>query len=434
MPQAAAVFSLLVSCFCALLWWQQRDALYAWAALGEALWAVTVADTVVETAPLPWPYWGLALLLLRALWAWSLYAIAEQVFGRRPAWERRSVMAVQAGVPLCMLAMVLLNSTQPLKVWYAINFATFVAVIVRLGWQSVRVPRAEHVLMVLTIAACLAASVRDAVAARWDATLYDESAWAKYVATLVGAAVMWIVSQRFSQARSEVLRLNTSLVERIELKERELRRSFESLSRSESERAVTAERARILRDMHDGVGASLASAMRQLESGQAAPREVAQTLRESLDHLKLSIDAMSLPPGDVNALLASLRYRLQPRIEGAGLVLRWHVDALPAWDGGTDAAMRHLQFVLLEAFSNALQHARATTLTLGARAERGRIEITLGDDGRGIESVPGSGLAGMRERARAIGAELAIRHGAPGTCVHLALPQVAPAAHGVSSA
>ena len=54
---------------------------------------------------------------------------------------------------------------------------------------------------------------------------------------------------------------------------------------------------------------------------QALPaEEVAATLRESLDHLKLSIDAMNLPRGDINGLLASLRYRLQRRIAQAGMV------------------------------------------------------------------------------------------------------------------
>ena len=56
---------------------------------------------------------------------------------------------------------------------------------------------------------------------------------------------------------------------------------------------------------------------------------MAATLRESLDHLKLSIDAMNLPGGDVNALLASLRYRLQRRIAqaiGAQLIVE---DAEP---------------------------------------------------------------------------------------------------------
>jgi signal transduction histidine kinase len=238
---------------------------------------------------------------------------------------------------------------------------------------------------------------------------------------LLGLTIMWVVSKRFRVARAEALQLQASLAERVEQKERELRESFERVSQLERARAVTAERERILRDMHDGVGANLATAMRQLQSGTAPAEEVAATLRDSLDHLKLSIDAMNLPSGDINALLASLRYRLEKRIAQAGLIVDWQVDELPHWDRGTDQSMRHLQFLLLEAISNALQHAQASTLTLAARSEEGSIEISVRDDGRGGCSDSGGGLQSMRARARSIGAHLAVEDAEPGTRVRVTL-------------
>jgi signal transduction histidine kinase len=235
---------------------------------------------------------------------------------------------------------------------------------------------------------------------------------------------MWVVSNRFRLARAEAPQLQESLAQRVQQKELELRESFERLSQLErAARAVTAERERILRDMHDGVGANLATAMRQLESGGGAGGEkfAALTLRESLDHLKLSIDAMNLPSGDVNALLASLRYRLQRRISQAGLTVDWQVDELPHWQQGTDQAMRHLQFLLLEAISNALQHAQASTLTLSARSEGAKIEISVRDDGRGGCPEASGGLQSMHQRAQAIGAELAVEDAKPGTRVRVRL-------------
>src|SRR6185436_5295542 len=85
----------------------------------------------------------------------------------------------------------------------------------------------------------------------------------------LGLTIMWVVSKRFRLARAEALQLQESLAQRVQQKESELRESFERLSQLERARAVTAERERILRDMHDGVGANLATAMRQLESGTA---------------------------------------------------------------------------------------------------------------------------------------------------------------------
>ena len=428
LPQAAAVFSLMVAGFCALLWWQQRDPLYAWAGLGEALWAVAVADTVIEAAPLPWPWWGLTVLMSRALWSWSLFAVAEQVYGQRPRAERMALLSLIASVPVLVVVAMLLRSSLPLVAFQIGHFVLWTVIMAGLLRRTLAGPTSERVLFLVAILACVLAGLRDMLAARWSTALYDESAWIKYVATLVGVTVMWIVSMRFRQARREVLQLNRSLSERVVQKELELRESFARLAEVERSRAVLAERERILRDMHDGVGAHLATAMRQLEGGRAPTEEVARTLRESMEHLKLSIDAMSLPPGDVNALLASLRYRLQPRIESAGVMLDWQVDPLPAWTGGHDGAMRHLQFLLLEAISNCLQHAAATRLTLSASHERGQIVLSLRDDGRGLGEVAGRGLRSMRERAAAIGAELLVAPATPGTDVRVLLPAATLAA------
>jgi hypothetical protein len=94
--------------------------------------------------------------------------------------------------------------------------------------------------------------------------------------------------------------------------ERELNSSCLRLEVLAREQERTVERTRILRDMRDmrdGVGSHISVAIRPLQSGRASEADVLQTLRDSLDQLKLTIDAMHLPPGDVTALLANLRHR-----------------------------------------------------------------------------------------------------------------------------
>jgi signal transduction histidine kinase len=197
--------------------------------------------------------------------------------------------------------------------------------------------------------------------------------------------------------------------------------SFARGGAREGARAVGAERERILRDMHDGVGAHLATAVRQLEGGRAPVKEVLQTLRDSMDHLKLSIDAMGLPRGDVNALLASMRYRLQPRIESAGLRVEWRVEPLPLWQDATDEGMRHLQYLVLEAISNTLQHADATVLRVRAAHGEFGTRIELEDDGSGLPRSNAIAPRSLDERARAAGAQVEVVDAKPGTCVRLVL-------------
>ncbi|MGH8189093.1 MAG: sensor histidine kinase, partial [Steroidobacteraceae bacterium] len=324
-------------------------------------------------------------------------------------------------VPFSVALSLAIDSPLPMRLLRAVMWSVWVGVSLRLFVELRKSATTERVLLSVGIATLGVAGLLDAIASRLVGSGFDEPLWARYVGVFLGLTIMWVVSKRFRLARAEAFNLQASLAQRVEDKERELRESFERLSQLERARAVAAERERILRDMHDGVGANLATAMRQLEGGAAPAEEVAATLRESLDHLKLSIDAMNLPSGDVNALLASLRYRLQRRITQAGLTVDWQVDELPHWEEGTDQAMRHLQFLLLEAISNALQHAAASTLTLSARSIDGAIEISVRDDGCGYSADADGGLQSMRDRAQAIGARLAIEDAAPGmrVCVKL---------------
>jgi signal transduction histidine kinase len=173
--------------------------------------------------------------------------------------------------------------------------------------------------------------------------------------------------------------------------------------------------------MHDGVGSHISSAIRQLQSGQSNPNEVLLTLQDSLDQLKLSIDALNLPPGDVTALLANLRYRLEPRFRAMGLTLEWAVvplENLARLDAG---AMRQLQYILFEAFSNVMQHAHASVLRIEATAPSVRIRIC--DNGCGFDATATQrkGLNSMQERAKAIGAQLHIRSRPGETVVEILL-------------
>jgi signal transduction histidine kinase len=120
-------------------------------------------------------------------------------------------------------------------------------------------------------------------------------------------------------------------------------------------------------------------------------------------------------------MLAALRYRLQPRMESAGLALVWEVEPLPLWRKGEDQAMRHLQFMLLEAISNVLQHAHASQLTLRSQMQGEAIEICVQDNGRGFAGESGRGLSSLHQRAALIKAGLNIESGSAGTAVNIRL-------------
>jgi len=211
---------------------------------------------------------------------------------------------------------------------------------------------------------------------------------------------------------------------RLFLQSQELSRVQAHMREGELEQSRALERTRILRDMHDGVGSHISTAIRQLESKLATSAEVLQTLRDSLDQLKLSIDVIHLAPGDITALLANLRYRLEPRFKTSGIALQWDVDGLAPLPGLDDKAMRHLQFMVFEALSNVLQHAHASCLIIELHATpQGHACLRVIDNGGGFDigHVKRRGLGSLHERAAAIGVTLRIASEPGQTVVEIVL-------------
>jgi len=230
-----------------------------------------------------------------------------------------------------------------------------------------------------------------------------------FIAPLLVATLGWLIAGDYARVQSDLKTLNTELTDRIRAKEMALRESFAKLAELEKERVLSQERTRIMRDMHDGVGMHLSSALRQIQSGRYGAALVEQTLRDSLDHLKLTVDSMNFHAGDVGALLGSLRYRLGPRLEAVGLNLRWDVPDLPSWPNGHVENLRHVQYIVFEALSNALQHTQATELWLSATSDAQHIEVSIIDNGVGYDPAQlsqGKGIRGMQQRADILGASL----------------------------
>jgi hypothetical protein len=310
-----------------------------------------------------------------------------------------------------------------LTTWYAALGLSFLGFGLWLIVRAVRTPS----WLLRSVAAAVIVNVfmglRDLYVFRIDPA-YPSNALMYYTSMLFGLSLGYVVIMRFHAASTQARELMQAMSVRIAARERELNSSYQRLEALAREQERTAERTRILRDMHDGVGAHISAAIRQLQSGRASGDEVLQTLRESLDQLKLTIDSMHLPPGDVTALLANLRYRLEPRFKASDVELQWDVDLVEPVRRLDAQAMRHLQFMVFEALSNVLQHAQASRLRIETTQSDLGVRLRIVDDGRGFDPHQSGrkGLASLRDRAKAIGASLQI-HSQPGrTVVDIVIP------------
>jgi signal transduction histidine kinase len=217
-------------------------------------------------------------------------------------------------------------------------------------------------------------------------------------------------------------------------------RRYAALYRRASDRLITAqedERKHLAADLHDGVGQAITALGLTLDAAETAlragdrPDEALETIRRAR-----ALTASTLE--DVRAVAFRLRpARLQETglvaalaelAAAAGIPVAFSAEPELVRPGLVDEAREVDAYrIAQEALGNAARHARASHVTLHvARVDR-RLRIEVTDDGIGFDprlvDARGLGLAGMRDRATAIGATLTVR-GRPGrgTLVRLDVP------------
>jgi two-component system, NarL family, nitrate/nitrite sensor histidine kinase NarX len=214
----------------------------------------------------------------------------------------------------------------------------------------------------------------------------------------------------------------------------------ERMIRSLEYKVVIQERARLAREIHDGLAQTLAylklqSAQMQSYLAQGDVSRLALVLKENYHALaeayldtRQAIDNLRLTPQDG---LETWIERITREFESAtGVTVDRHVEGLP--QGRTLLLSPEVQAQLIriiqEALSNVRKHARAQTVSLNLREWQGELVIEVVDDGLGFDAddvpeVSQHGLRGMRERAELIGADFQIIS-LPrlGTTVRLVLP------------
>jgi len=169
--------------------------------------------------------------------------------------------------------------------------------------------------------------------------------------------------------------------------------------------SIVAERRRILSDMHDSIGASLAVLISHLNPSGGDWIQLKRKATQILTELRLLVDSVGGQDTDINAVLASVRHRMQSGLEFAGIKVIWRVDQPPIILALTSQDALSLRLIIMEALSNVMHHSHANAVTLSATFDKAArlLAITVADDGCGFDaatSAEGAGLKNMQSRAK----------------------------------
>ena len=203
------------------------------------------------------------------------------------------------------------------------------------------------------------------------------------------------------------------------------------LAQGELKASIADERARIQRELHDGLGPSLASLVLSLDSLRTRAETQHVSVTQAVAELEgIKADARDII-GQIQGLVAQLR---PPVLDQLGLAeaVRYfaascsgatqvQVDAPPALPP-LPAAVEHAAYrIICEAITNSLRHAQARHCRVTLAATPPTLSLVVEDDGVGAPAAgrtPGLGLASMRARAEELGGSFGLTS-APGAGTHI---------------
>lgn len=200
--------------------------------------------------------------------------------------------------------------------------------------------------------------------------------------------------------------------------------------------AVSRERNRMARELHDTVAHTLSGLSVQLETVEAywdvdpqtshsMLHKALEATRVGLHETRRALKALRASPLDDLGLSLALRRMAESAVARANIHLDLAIpEQVPPLAPDVEQCIYR---VAQEAVANAIHHANARTLAVRMACQDGETRLVVRDDGIGFE-VPNAeqnghfGLAGIRERAQLAGGQLTIAsHPGSGTTVELVI-------------
>ena len=194
------------------------------------------------------------------------------------------------------------------------------------------------------------------------------------------------------------------------------------------------ERRRLRRELHDGLGPTLAGVTLGLHAARShvvsAPDEAERLLgtleaqvEQAVADVRRVVYGLRPPALDEFGLLRALQLQAS-QLQATAPSLRITLDSPEHGLGQLPAAVEVAAYrIACEALTNVVRHADATACSVRVQLN-GALELDIADNGHGLapDQCAGVGVLGMRERAAELGGQLGIDSDERGTVVRARLP------------
>lgn len=168
------------------------------------------------------------------------------------------------------------------------------------------------------------------------------------------------------------------------------------------------ERSRIMRDLHDDLGARLLSLVYATDTGTV--QEVARTALRDLHGL---VDTTAGKPANLLEVANSCEGEIRQRLTDSGIALDWQADPVSLDNEELSArAATNIARILREAISNIIKHANASKVEVQWNRGSDELSVRVSDNGRASSldgPGEGHGLKTMQVRAEDLGGRVECR-------------------------
>ncbi|UTD55335.1 MULTISPECIES: sensor histidine kinase [unclassified Halomonas] len=349
----------------------------------------------------PWPLSGTQAILKVSSIAFVFYVACFCMLLWRFA-ERRSPRlesSLWTSVAIASVALLYVPNSSLRPIVDVAVFLLFVILLLSVFIQfiifTVAYPRTERVIVSATLIIFALIMLHDLSLIFASAKSGELTMWAPY-ATLPAGVCMAVVLTLFSRRTIQRLTsFNAELESEVEAARQTLHKQMEEQQRLRIANSKLHERLKLGRELHDGLGSSLVSAIARMERHQGTSQHNTKTHRIALATLKLlrndlrhiidnaftSSQQASSEPGP---WIAPIRQRYSTLFDELDMRLIWCIPTKWHQPPTAERCMA-LARIMEEALTNIIKHSRAKTARITIRQNRHNIFLAIEDDGIGFD-------------------------------------------------
>jgi signal transduction histidine kinase len=421
LSEYAFIVTLVVAIIGLVFWFaDRRDPSYLLFVVASLAWSVYGLNQFVQNIPMSAKTWWWLVHTAVDIGGTMMLLFVHRLLRARRVLIDALALAVIVAASICYAVWDLPTFARYNNYWHAITFMFPAYATVYAVWRAVRHRDPDSIYLSLCLLVLLVMGLHDLILN----SLALPRLWAsRFYLTQLGAPMMLVLlviymARRLAAAFNETRSANVRLEARVNEVTRALEENYRRRQLLERDRVMAAERERIYQDLHDDVGAKLLSLVYASENDKQA-----DLARDALREMRSIVASDALEGGELRYAAADWRAEAERRCEQAGCTLEWEEQVDDARLTGMQRY--HVERILRELVSNALQHSGGTRVRAAVHSMAGQLSLVVEDNGHGFlgaEPPASHGLLGIRRRVTALEGHVEWRTSAQGVCCRVEVP------------